>query len=371
MSDGWLMFPLTANRAGCSPTPMRDLATRICPPDQRAAWRRARQFLVGVWAALWTFATVAAPEPAPRYHIINSTIHITNPPPGFESPDEAGPYINAVHKTWPWSSHDRPLVIYCDANAGSFSDADFREETPLSHIGETPGTVFFTREMGYCSRYMNEYSAICLEMGCRTDATVYSYQMLAQCPVGTYFRTHPNRCECEWGKGWSPERAKCVPVVEIDGLQAQDPCASPGLGNPVRPVTSTKVQRVGLGVHAGGEELSIVYDSRFIYPSASPWAKPITPFDRFPGFGPMWSGNMHRWLMYADGGREAAVMAVRGGGTIKPFKGGSGYEPMVRGEADRLLTEGYYRVSKPASIEHYDKFPVRSIQLGGAKYQTA
>ncbi len=141
-------------------------------------------------------------------------------------------------------------------------------------------------------------------------------------PNGALFGTN-GQCYCAKGKQWLANPGACVSVIEI-----QKPLiCTPGVGNPIAPLTGAKIQREMLGISIGQESISLAYHTA----AAIPYSIPPTPINGIVGvaaappsaFGGLWTTSLHKGLYIqrkAVGSATSFVVhAFRGDGNFLSF----------------------------------------------------
>jgi YD repeat-containing protein len=146
-------------------------------------------------------------------------------------------------------------------------------------------------------------------------------------------------CYCKKGLVWNSITRSCYPYRDRH-RDKPDVCSSrsPGVGNPIRPLTGTKEQRVVLD-DVAGMPLALTYRSAEQLPTDGPNQR--FAFQAPPSFGPGWSSSAHRGLANPHPGYSGdTVHHARGDGSWTTFTRVSsalnthGVDPDVN---DRLL----------------------------------
>jgi YD repeat-containing protein len=160
---------------------------------------------------------------------------------------------------------------------------------------------------------------------------------------------------CPVGTKWVAAANACVPIVEEDRTKPRPGLGDACHGNPIYPLSSSKRERIDVGVSIGWHAMELTYDSLGAVPTtavvqgASASASPAV-------FGSLWFGSLHRSIKIEHGLRGARVS--RGDGQEVSFVGnGSGGFTAPPRVNDRLVSvAGGYRYYDAAekTIESYD-----------------
>ncbi|MDP1956266.1 MAG: LamG-like jellyroll fold domain-containing protein [Polaromonas sp.] len=119
-------------------------------------------------------------------------------------------------------------------------------------------------------------------------------------------------CACKKDFEQVPGQNICAKLELKD--TTQEPRPQVCVGNPIYPLTGSKVEPVATGIEVGGVELRLTYDSV----SKAPGSISSSNI-HLPSFGALWFTNMHRRLSVAPT-LKAAVLS-RGGGRIVTLTG--------------------------------------------------
>ena len=168
------------------------------------------------------------------------------------------------------------------------------------------------------------------------DPTTPSAGATCTCVAGKVWNEATFSCGCPPHMKWVDAAASCIPVVEIDRTKKPLSCeASPGYGNPIYPLTGTKRESIDLGLHIGGQLLTLTYDSARRAPVAQSGTELADT--ELPSFGELSRSSLHRRMVIEGQGRGARVS--RGDGRIVSFSGnGSGSYTADADVNDRLLS---------------------------------
>ncbi|MCH8180630.1 MAG: hypothetical protein IIA02_12730 [Proteobacteria bacterium] len=136
------------------------------------------------------------------------------------------------------------------------------------------------------------------------------------------------RTNCGAGEKWdgyaNGGRGACVSVSDVDRRGARPPnLGSCPVGNPVYPLTGTKVQRVNLGVVTGWSEASANYAS-----ALAAWTNPggeaymQGDMTGVGGFGRLWWSSLERRILVSVNGKAMKVTRGDGSAVDLVFSGG-------------------------------------------------
>ena len=175
------------------------------------------------------------------------------------------------------------------------------------------------------------------------------------CESGSMLMNPTRHCECAVGTAFvsasemglsSPAYGKCVETVNL--LQTPAPpstCSplSPTYGNPIAPLTGSKLESIDLGIKISGTNIHLYYNSS---------RRAAAPDGNMPGkfnlktdsdfFGTMWSNSLFKRLVVQA--NALGVLAVRGDGSVVTFsQNQKGNFDALSGITDRLVRkiDGY------------------------------
>jgi len=151
------------------------------------------------------------------------------------------------------------------------------------------------------------------------------------------------QCTCSANYTDAPNNGKyCVSLEENNAAQQPQSCKDPRFGNPIYPLTGSKVEPVPTGVEIGGTALVLTYDSISRAPGSISSANAHQP-----AFGELWFTNLHRRLNVALSLKSATLS--RGNGRILSFTGtGTGVFTAPANRKETLVSvAGGYRFTDP------------------------
>jgi YD repeat-containing protein len=156
-------------------------------------------------------------------------------------------------------------------------------------------------------------------------------------------------CTCKEKEGFIQVGTQnfCSKLKELDATQPPEPpkaCKVPGnsrpkFGNPIYPLTGSKVEPVATGIEIGGLALSLTYDNASRAPGSI-----SSSYNHLPSFGELWFTNLHRKLNISPT-LQTAILS-RGDGRLLSFIGnGSGLFTVAANRNETLvsLAGGGYR----------------------------
>ncbi|AYQ29531.1 MULTISPECIES: LamG-like jellyroll fold domain-containing protein [unclassified Polaromonas] len=146
-------------------------------------------------------------------------------------------------------------------------------------------------------------------------------------------------CTCKLEEGYvQPEGQNfCAKLKEIDATKPPLDCKFPKVGNPIYPLTGSKVEQVATGIEIGNLALSLTYDTASKTPGSISSA-----YNHLPAFGELWFTNLHRKLNISPT-LQTAVLS-RGDGRLLSFTGnGAGVFSAAANRNETLVavTGGY------------------------------
>jgi YD repeat-containing protein len=172
---------------------------------------------------------------------------------------------------------------------------------------------------------------------------VVSTCVWSNCPANSKYGM--GGCTCDKGFAQVSGQNICAKFELKDTTQEPKSCKVPVFGNPISPLTGSKVETVGTGVEIGGIELVLTYDSVSKAPGSV-----ASAYTHLPSFGELWFTNLHRGLNVAPTLKTAVLS--RGGGQILSFSGnGMGVFTAPANRNDTLISipGGGYRYTDPVS----------------------
>jgi len=153
------------------------------------------------------------------------------------------------------------------------------------------------------------------------------------------------QCTCRANYTDAPNNGKyCVSLEENNAAQQPQSCKDPRFGNPIYPLTGSKVEPVPTGIEIGGTPLVLSYDSISRAPGSVSSAGA-----HLPAFGELWFTNLHRRLQVALSLKTATLS--RGNGRILSFTGtGAGVFSAPANRSETLVSvAGGYRFTDPVN----------------------